>query len=341
LRRLTLGNLALAVVLSSSFSTHGPSLCCAQQPVSNPPRSNTANTEPAVSLQAQTAGNRLATRVLAVLERRASVTARVRHRVHWGEFTLIGSGRYWQQGVGNLRKTRLVLQTQIAEQSASLVQLFDGRYLWTDRQFPGGRTVTRLDPVRLQAGLAGGESPIARQGRPTTATSLLPAAASRGSLCGQLADLIQRFDFEPPREIPWNGRPMVALLGYRKAGERERGGPESRADGENKLHSSDDEKQTREAPTPWPDPLPHHVLLSVGPQDLYPYVIEYRLADDQRLTTSPEGLLPIADPLARFEQFDVQFAAQIDDRLFELASGDISWTDETGSLIQQMRAWEQ
>jgi hypothetical protein len=103
----------------------------------------------------------------------------------------------------------------------------------------------------------------------------------------------------------------------------------------------DDEKSTREVLAEWPKQLPHHVLLLVGPQDLYPYVIEYRRSDDDQLATAPKGLLPAADPLARFEQFDVQFAAQIDDRLFELASGDIQWTDETGRLIKRMQAWEQ
>gem|GEM_PF-5528691 len=171
------------------------------------------------------AGNRYANRVLAILERRSSVVARIRHRVHVGEYTLIGSGRYWQQGVGNLRKTRLVLQTQVGNQSASLVQVFDGRYLWTDRQLPSGRKMTRLDPVRLQAGLTGGGSTITRLGRPTTATSLLSSAASRGSLCGQLADLIEQFEFEAPRQVALDGSPMVALIGQWKAADLKRAWP--------------------------------------------------------------------------------------------------------------------
>jgi hypothetical protein len=257
-----------------------------------------------------------------------------------GEYALIGSGRYWQQGVGNLRKTRLVLQTQVAGKSASLVQVFDGRYLWTDRQLPSGRKLIRLDPVRLQAGFAGGGSPITRQGRPTAATSLLSAAASRGSLCGQLADLIKQFDFEEPQSVLSNGTPRVALIGHWKASELKRAWP-SRPVNYAKGHPSwDQEGPDQEILAIWPNQLPHHVLLLVGPQNLHPYVIEYRQAACAHLATSPAGRLSATDPLARYEQFEVQFAAQIDDRLFELASGDIQWTDETVARIKQLRAAE-
>jgi hypothetical protein len=389
LRRLTL-SIALAVALSRGFQADWLSTCDAkpaldlQRPIAGQATATLAHTtdsiipheqhqrvggqllqaslflNPAPSLSStspigspQIAGNQFATSLLAMLERRSNVVARVRHRVHLGEYALIGSGSYWQQGVGNLRKTRLVLQTQIASESASLVQVFDGRYLWTDRQLPSGRKVTRLDPVRLQAGLAGGGSPITRQGRPTAATSLLSAAASRGSLCGQLADLIKQFDFQEPRKIPLNGTPMVAMIGHWKVAELERAWPNSMGPnsmGPNSkgfshatkqtegIHARDEERATQEILAHWPKQLPHHVLLLVGPQDLYPYIIEYRRADDAQLATSPTGLLPADDPMARYEHFEVRFAAQIDNRLFEMASSDIEWTDETGQLVKQLQA---
>ncbi len=372
--RLTFCNLALAVVFSYGFLVAGLNLCDAQttlppQPPAGQeiiPRGQAAgNISPGERSQpverrveeehapanaaspgshTLTVGNRFATRVLAMLERRAAVVARVRHRVHLGEYALTGSGRYWQQGVGNLRKTRLELQTQIADQSASLVQVFDGRYLWTDRQFPSGRAVTRLDPIRLQEGLAGGESPIARQGRPTAATSLLSAAASRGSFCGQLADMIKQFDFEDPQQVPMNGVPMIATIGHWKVDELARAWPaHNRARTESTGSQPGEipvEKSPQEVLADWPQQLPHHVLLVVGPQDMYPYLIEYRRSDDEPLANSSAGLLPANDPLARFEQFDVQFAVQIDNRLFELASGDVQWTDETDRLIKQLKVWE-
>ena len=145
----------------------------------------------------QPTADSFAIRVLATLERWPNISARVRHQVRIGEHVLTGTGRYWQLGVGNERRTRLELQTQVAGNAASLVQVFDSRYLWTDRNLPSGRKVTRLDPVRLQAGLT--SAPVARQGGPTTATSLISTAASRGGLSGQLADLIKNFNFDPPR----------------------------------------------------------------------------------------------------------------------------------------------
>ena len=293
--------------------------------------SDRSTTEPTV-------GNQFATHVLATLERHVSVIARIRHRVHLGNYKLTGSGRYWQQGVGNQRKTRLLLQTQIANQTASLIQVFNGRYLWTDQQLPSGRKVTRLDPASMQVGLSGGGTPITRQGQATSATTLLSAAASRGSFCGQLADLIRQFDFTDPQSIPLHGAPHVALIGHWKKAELARVWPGGIKDPTATIRSLDQERTAEELLALWPPQLPHHVLLLVGPQNLYPYLIEYRRAIDAPLASTPAGMQPSQDPLARYEQFEVQFAAQIDDRLFEMASRDIDWTDETPQRIKQLKA---
>jgi hypothetical protein len=286
----------------------------------------------------QTVGNQYATHVLATLERHVSVIARIRHRVHLGNYKLTGSGRYWQQGVGIQRKTRLLLQTQIANQTASLIQVFDGRYLWTDQQLPSGRKVTRLDPASMQAGLTGGSTPITRQGKTTSATTLLSAAASRGSFCGQLADLIQQFDFTDPQSIQLHGVPRVALIGHWKMAQLARVWPGGIKDPTATIRSLDQGQTAEELLVRWPSQLPHHVLLLVGPQNLYPFLIEYRQAIDAPLASTPAGMQPTQDPLARYEHFKVQFAAQIDDQLFEMANRDIDWTDETPQRIKQLKA---
>lgn len=304
----------------------------------------------------QGAGNAFVTRVLAMLERRPNIAARVRHRVRLGEQVLTGKGDYWQQGLGDERRTRLEVHTLVAGEIASLVQVFDGRNLWTDRRLPSGRKVTRLDPIRLQAGLAR-SAPMSRQGRPTTATSLLATATTRGGLSGQLADLVQHFDFDPPRTTQLGGMPVFSLVGRWKPTELKRLWPESTVDGAPQADKKGGQESfvqstLRAVPAKdshplflpersiadWPSQLPHHVLLLVGKQDLFPYVIEHRGSDDAQLANTAAGQLPTSNPLSQFELFEVQFTAALDSRQFEFPHSDIPWTNETPQLIQRLQA---
>src|SRR5262245_33450143 len=52
-------------------------------------------------------GDRLLTQATAQLERRASVTARMRHQIDIAGKQLYGVGNYWQQGSGEALKVRL------------------------------------------------------------------------------------------------------------------------------------------------------------------------------------------------------------------------------------------
>ena len=82
-------------------------------------------------------GNQLLIQAAAQLERRASVTAKLRHQVALGGQQLYGVGSYWQQGSGEELKVRLELQ--IAGQEAQLLQVCNSRYMWLDRRLPTGR----------------------------------------------------------------------------------------------------------------------------------------------------------------------------------------------------------
>ena len=316
----------------------------AQQPVSPPQTEAAGVSQPpteAAGASRRGEGNELATRVLAMLERRPNIAARVRHRIRLGDEVLAGTGRYWQQGLGDERRTRLEVQTLVAGEAASLVQVFDGRKLWTDRRLPSGRSVTRLDPVRLQAAMAG-TAPMARQGRQTTATSLMATAATRGGLSGQLADLVQHFDFDRPQAVQLGDMPALALIGRWKPErlqelwtEPDDEDPET-ANQQQGATAGPASSGTLPSLADWPRQLPHHVLLVVGRKDLFPYVIEHRGSDDAPLADSPEGRLPTANPMAQFELFEVQFAAAIDDRLFEFPHSDVQWTNETPDLIRKL-----
>ncbi len=253
--------------------------------------------------------------VLATMERRGNVTARLRNQSRLAKETLVGSGNYWQLGAGPQRTTRWEMQTQVTDKTASYVQVFDGRYLWTDRHLPSGRQVHRLDVGNLKARLRGNGAVAPTQ---TGWEDLLRAAEYRGGISQMLAELLRRFQFDPPRATQLNGFAVEALVGHWR--------PEQFAE----LCPPLSDEQ------PWPEQLPHHVLLLVGQSNLFPYVIEYRRVADAELANTLSGLQPAHDPLVRYEIFEVRFADAIDATVFQFKPGDVDWSDETTLVFERV-----
>src|SRR3990172_3788661 len=102
-----------------------------------------ASASAAVTPSQPTAGDKLLVEARTQLERRASVTARLRHQVSLEGRQLFGGGGYWQQGSGE--ELHMRLEMQIANQQTGLLQISNGRFLWTDQRLPAGRSITRLD----------------------------------------------------------------------------------------------------------------------------------------------------------------------------------------------------
>jgi hypothetical protein len=280
---------------------------------------------PSIS-NASVSGDQFLAEVLATLQRRPSIAARLRHKARLHEIALTGSGKYWQRGVGKQRETRWEMQTQVAGKTASYVQVFDRNHLWTDRTLPSGRKVHRLDVGRLQS---------RRRIAAVTARSLktesewepeIAAAEGQGGLAEMLADALRRFTFAPKRATQLNGLAVYALVGQWRRAELEKLGPE--------LNGDDD------TPT-WPRQLPHHVLLLVGQNNLFPYVVEHRRWDDAQLAATAAGNRPTRDPLSRYELYEVQFAAAMDDSLFEFKPVDVQWTDETLLVLKRLQDQEE
>jgi len=276
---------------------------------------------PLPSLDTTASGDQFLAEVLATLERRPSVAARLRYQARVHEETLMGSGKYWQRGVGNQRVTRWEMQTQVAGQPASYVQVFDGTHLWTDRTLPSGRTVHRLDVGRLQSRLRTATVNARLPQAKAPWDPLLAEAAGQGGLTELLADLLQRYTFAPPRTVQLNGLAVYALVGQWRRTELEKLWPEL---------------ATAESTASWPRQLPHHVLLLAGKNNLFPYVIEHRRVADASLAASAVGDRPARDPLVRYELFEVQFAAAMDDSLFEFKPGDVQWSDETTLVLERL-----
>ena len=279
-----------------------------------------ASVVPQSTVEQQQAGTRMLAEVLATMQRRASVSARLRYQARLYDDQVIGSGKYWQLGVGTQRRTRWEMQSQVADTTASYVQVFNGEHLWTDRTLPSGRHVTRLDMKRLQALRRPGV--VTSQSSQPPWTPLLVSTEGQGGLAEMLADLLRNYSFSPPRKTQLNGLAAFALVGQWQAERLEKLWP----------GLSDPSVEN-----PWPRHLPHHVLVLVGQNNLFPYLIEQRRQGDAALVQSASGDRPADDPLMRYEIYEVQFAAALEDSLFQYNPGDQPWSDETAMVFEQLK----
>jgi hypothetical protein len=270
-----------------------------------------------VRAQSLGSGDAYIAEVLATMERRTNVSAKLRQQSRLGEQKLLGSGNFWQIGSGPQRVTRWEMNTSLDDRSAAYVQVFDGRYLWTDRNLPSGRHVHRLDVMNLKTRLRATAPPA---GNPTGWETLIREAEFRGGLSQLLAELLSRFQFDPPRSKQLNGFPVEALVGHWRPDQFAELCP---------IHSDDQ---------PWPQQLPHHVLVLVSKNSLFPHVIEFRHADDASLGENENlnGLELAPDPLVRYELFEVRFADAIDSTIFQFKPGDVDWSDETSLVYEKI-----
>ena len=329
-------------------------------PLATPAPPAAAQTAAAEAPARVPSGDELLTRAASQLERRASVSARLRHQVAVNGQQLFGVGSYWQQGSGEDLKVRLELQ--IAGQDAQLLQVNNSRFLWLDRHLPTGRVVTRFDLRQLRAdpSVSPPELDKLDPGKANW-SSVQPLLTSRsGGLPSLLAALGENFNFLPPQtmrlamEPPVSAQPqsvpVYAIVGQWKP---------------DKLNAllTKGEEPTKDNPTlqqhkskspkavVMPARLPQEVLLLVGQADLFPYRIEYRQLETPTIGSPPsfgegqgEGVIPYqlsVHPLVVLEMSDVVFDAPIPAGQFDYTPGDADWVDQTAGLIERLKRQRQ
>jgi hypothetical protein len=280
-------------------------------------------------------GDQLVERVATQLERRTSITAKMRHQIFLGRQQLYGLGNYWQQGRGEDLRVRLELQ--IAGQEASLLQVSDSRFVWVDRNLPSGRSVTRVDLRQLRA------TPTAADGtfgdmEPGTATwsavhtDLL---AHVGGLPGLFAGLKDHFSFMPPQpmrlaaqttgDAQSSSLPVFAVVGHWR--------PEKLA-------------ALLKEGTAWtnlPERMPQEVLLLVDQATLFPYRLEYRQLETPRSGGGgPEVPYQLSNrPLVVLEFTEVVFDKPIEPGQFDYIPGDVNFVDQTAVVLERQRVGQQ
>jgi hypothetical protein len=264
-----------------------------------------------------TDGNALVGRVLATLERRPNIAARFRQSLRIGEEQLAGDGEYWQQGVGNTRRTCWQWKTLLGDEAATFSQIYDREgCLWTDVRLPE-RTVTCVDvkDVRRALGMAGANG----QGRAGGGVQQLELLA-RGGLSQLVAELQRSFDFGPSAETTVDGHAALAVLGQWRREALARDWP----------------ALAPTATADWPAHVPHHVVVVVGAVDFFPYVVEYRRASEAALAEAAPSETA-ADPLGQYAFYAVDYATPMREERFTFPANDVDWRDVTGAVIERLR----
>jgi hypothetical protein len=294
-----------------------------------------------------TGGDKLLMQVATMLERRDSITARLRHQVFLGGRQLYGIGSYWQQGKGADLRVRLELQ--IAGQDASLLQISNSRFLWIDRRLPTGRSVLRVDLRKLRADpVLGAESlDELEPGNASWTTLQTELVAHSGGLPSLVASLAENFSFLPPQamrlapqaaadeqaaSIPvfvavghWRNEKLLAMLG--ESGESSNDPATASVAAQRALLNA------------VPNRLPQEVLLLVGQADLFPYRIEYRRLETPLAAGNDRAPIPYqlsSNPLVVLELSDVAFDVPIAAGQFDYAPGDAEWVDHTAAVLERL-----
>lgn len=250
------------------------------------------------------------------LERHQTVSARLRHQVHLFGKPMAGSGAYLQ-GPWQRKLLRLELKLQVGNRLTSLLQVCDGKRLWTHSTLWKEPVLTKVELRKIVS-----ESPAAPMAPLVNALGL-------GGLPRLMRSLERSFEFGEFREGSLDDVPVLVVRGDWKPGELVRLLPEQQ-----QSISAD----PRAARAPLPPQMPHHVVICFGRDDLFPYRIEYWPAPSAPGgETTPLGKPAPPMPLVRLEFFEVRLNEPIDTRQFVYLPGSQEVDDVTGKFLRKLK----
>ena len=210
---------------------------------------------------------------------------------------------------------RLELSIQIGDKSSSLLQVCDGKYLWTYRKLLNETTLTRIDAVRATRHTArGGCHPRPRPRH--------VAGAGR-----------------PVAVAPWAGRQLS--LHQRRTGAGEAAGEVFAGVEAGRRLAADmlvrllpNQKDAIEHGKPvdatrLPKHLPDRVLLLIGQEDLFPYRIEYRRQVEKKEAGGGEE----SRAVVTMELYEVNLNAPVEPRRFLYNPGSMEPEDQTQAFL--------
>ncbi len=210
-----------------------------------------------------------------------SISAQLRHRMDLYGRDLVGSGMYHQARLDRDLLFRTELQVPIAGGLMSLMQVCDGRYVWTRTTRPSGDGTTAATPLETCVDAGSVEKLLDPkhaadfpQGNGIQSNGIqsngMEAMAPLG-LGGLLFQLSNRFRFGEPTASEVAGVKVWLLHGIWD--ERSAVAPDAVSSA---AAASQTPRDKPAAAAPMPPSMPHSVTLAVGADDLFPYIIEYR-----------------------------------------------------------------
>jgi len=245
------------------------------------------------------------------LERRPTLKAEIRHRVHLFDQNLYGLGSYLEQRYLGKQFSRMELVIQLTGQTSSLKQVCDGRFLWTYRKLGDEPKLTRVDVDRVAEHLAkaGATAGVGQ--------SMLPGL---GGLSQVLRGLNRSFDFTTAEsgQLGREKRPVWRLVGRWRSQRL----IEMLPDGEKAVRNG------RPDLSKLPEHVPDRVVLMLGQADEFPYHIEYRRKGpehDRALVTME---------FSHVESPDLSEAEH--EHAFTYNPGDLEYSDRTQSLLDSL-----
>lgn len=258
-------------------------------------------------------------RAILAIESRQSVSARIRHRVELFGKSLVGSGTYLEQRSAGEILLRLELKVQLdAETATSLLQVCDGRYLWTYKRDAQDRSsVSRIALLPVAEALDEmGQLPqpgkigewLGLGGVPRLLRTLDACFRFTAVEAAQLQQLpVWKLDGD------WKPDKLVKLL----------------PDQEKTIREGKEVDLSRLARH-----LPDGVAVYLGKEDLFPYRIEYR-----RLKPPAKAAYPLPDDhvILAMELFEVSLNAPVNRSRFVYNPGNLEVIDETKAYLERLR----
>ncbi|MBA62212.1 MAG: hypothetical protein CMJ76_07585 [Planctomycetaceae bacterium] len=151
-------------------------------------------------------------RAIAQLNSESRFQASVRHKIHMFDQQLVGTGHYRQFGKGSIKRLRFELKTQVGEKTSSVIQVCDGRHLWTRENLSEGTTLSRIDVRYIQDELAEYE----RENGVGKLAVNWGANIAMGGLPRLLTSVDSCFDFISVTEANYEDVPVWVLTGIWK-----------------------------------------------------------------------------------------------------------------------------
>lgn len=159
-------------------------------------------------------------RAIAQMHSETRFQAAVRHRIDMFDQNLVGAGHYRQFGNGSIKRLRFELKIQVGENTASVVQVCDGRHLWTRENLADSTSLSRIDVRYISDALQKQEQKDAQHSTGVLAANW-GANIAMGGIPRLLASLQSSFHFTSTSEATYEDVPVWVLVGKWKPEVRE------------------------------------------------------------------------------------------------------------------------